>query len=88
MVNDTNGVATNSTADLLRYLGTGSNLIAIHASDNYLRFGYLHGLCMELDGNYASPRPPPTTDVPDPATLRLFAIGSLAAGLSRRRRTR
>lgn len=71
--NDTNGVSTGfGPLDITPYLVAGNNLIAVHASDNYLVFGYEHAFAAQVTAETASTVP---TAVPEPASLLLFGSG-------------
>jgi len=63
VVDDHNGVANNSFADITNYLVSGDNLIAFMVTDNYPVWGYEHSAWVHVEA------------VPLPAALPLFALG-------------
>lgn len=67
-----NGYANDFMVDITPYLVTGVNLIAYHAYDNWMAWGYNHSSWLEVSGLYG------VVDVPTPAALTLFGFGLLA----------
>lgn len=79
VINDQNGSANNSGADILALLTPGTNLIALTATDNWPVWGFNHSTWVQLDGTVAS------TSVPEPSALALLAL-ALGLGATFRRR--
>ena len=67
VVDDHNGIANNSFADITPYLVSGDNLLAFTVTDNYPVFGYEHSAWVHVEAQFSA--------VPLPATLPLFATG-------------
>lgn len=67
VVDDHNGEANNSSADITTHLVSGDNLIAFMVTDNYPVWGYNHSAWVHVEAEFAP--------VPLPAALPLFAMG-------------
>jgi hypothetical protein len=83
VVNDTDGNAGNSSADVTTRLVQGTNLVAWRVTDNFRVWGYNHSTWLRIDGTFATSPPP---SVPEPATLALLGFGLAGVGFARRRR--
>lgn len=78
VVDDHNGFANNSFADVTAHLTTGDNVIAFQVSDNYPVYGYNHSAWAYIDASFPS-------QVPEPVSLALIGLGLAGIAATRRR---